>query len=227
MAVNTTNITIKSKNAEAVLLSHIQNKAWTKVQKIISFNQNLAKPCDSPCCPCCNQQHSPLLLACALNPPIEVVECLIKANPSAVFERDCEEKLPLHLACEYGAKPEVIKQIVLSNVDAAIKKDIYGMLPIHKVCESYFDSLDPFISDAEAEKFLMEVVQGLLSVQPAAVLIEDNREMNPIEYAVDSELSIAIIQVLQKISVQEHKKEADVFVDFIHMKINHCQGISV
>ena len=230
MTANTNNVTFETQSAEAILWSHIQNKAWIKVQKIISFQPNLAKPCNCACCQCCNKQHSPLLLACKLNPPIEVVERLIKANPAAVFEADCEKRLPLHLACEYGASPEVIKKIVLSNVDATITRDIYGMLPIHKVCESYFDNLDPLLSDMDAEDFLMEVVQGLLSIQPTSVLIEDNREMNPIEYAVDAELSMTIVKVLQQVSVSEHKKEVEVEVvygsKFVHNKTRYCEELS-
>ena len=197
----------QSTSARVMLSIFIGKRSWNKVQKALSFNRDLAKPCISPCCPHCSKPHSPLLLACKLNPPLEVIDSLLEANPMAVFEIDCEKKTPLHLACEYGAAPAVIKRIVQANKDATIERDIYGMLPIHRVCESYLDRVDSHLSDEDAEYCLMEVVQGLLGVHPDAILIEDYKEMNPIEYALEAELNLAIIQILQKASERQHNKK--------------------
>ena len=195
------------KSAETLLLRLIRQRAWKKIRKILSFNPKLAKSRASPCCAHCTQLHSPLLLACELSPPLDIVESLLQFNSAAAFEADCEKKLPLHVACEYGASPVVIQKLLEANTGATMKKDIYGMLPIHKVCQSYLYNFDPYSSEKDPQYSLIETITILLNIQPIALLVDDHKEMNPIEYALESNLSLAVIIILQKVSEREHLKK--------------------
>ena len=197
--------------AGTVLLSLIRQRAWNKVLKILSFNPKLAQPCESSCRENCTQLHSPLLLACKLNPPLDVVNSLLQAYPDASVETDCENKLPLHVACEFGAHPAVINTLLKANIDAAMEKDIFGMLPIHRVCDSYLYNFDIGSTKMDPQYSVIETISILLGAQPTALLVDDNKEMCPIEYAIESNLSLAVIRILQKVSQRELlKKEMNI-----------------
>ena len=182
-------------------LSHkIMQRSWRQVCKAVTNNNAVAMNSSFPMCVHCKQAHSPLFLACTLNPPIKVVTSLLKANPSAAFETDCEGNMPLHFACEYGASPEVIRELYRANPKAIVKKNAYGMLPIHKACHSYYSNIDQSIPKPEAQKFLMVVLRDLLIMEPTTIHEEDNSGMCPMEHALESGMRMKAIAALQKAS---------------------------
>ena len=191
----------KSTDADSELFKLMMQGSWSRVCRTITYTNAFATSSSFLACIHCKKSHSPLFLACTLNPPVKVIVSLLEANPFAAFEIDCEGNLPLHLACAYGASPEVIRELLRTNAKAVWKKDINGMLPIHKTCQSYFKNIDQSIPRQEAQKFLMEVLRDLLITDPTTIHEEDNDGMCPIENALYSGMRMKVISTLQKASV--------------------------
>ena len=129
----TDSIQHQSTSSVTSICSLIKKRSWSQVQQAVTHDHTLAIQCPTLRGAHCNYSHIPLLLACRMNPPVSIITSLLKANPSAVFERDSKGRLPLHLACEYGASSRVIRTILNANPQAVSMKDGLGMLPIHKI----------------------------------------------------------------------------------------------
>lgn len=74
----------------------------------------------------------PLHYAASSSAVLEIVEALLKANPSASVERDCLGRLPLHHAAlnSCDAAPEIAKLILNANLKAVSEADDNGQVPI-------------------------------------------------------------------------------------------------
>lgn len=73
----------------------------------------------------------PLHSACARQPPVGLVQALIKAYPDGPKCVDDQGMYALHYACGNQASREVIRLLLSNNSDAAKIPDPRGMLPIH------------------------------------------------------------------------------------------------
>lgn len=207
MAETTRSIQHQSNNSASNIYCLIETRSWLQVRKAVNCDHNLAMPCQSALCKNCNCSHSPLLLACKLNPSLSVVKSLLKANPSAAFEVGCQEKLPLHLACEHGASPRVIRTILNANPKAVSMRDSLGMLPIHKVCRFYHDKSERVYAGDTLHKMMVQVLYDLLILEPITIQAEDYNGMCPIEHALDTELCMKVIRVLQRASMGIREQE--------------------
>ena len=127
----------KSSHLRLSALAHIETRRWSLVEKDFSNGYTLAVPCHSPSCKHCKRSYGPLLFACKHDPPLKLIQSLLKADPLAAYEADCEEKYPLHIACEYGASPAVVNELIQANARAIKEKDIFGMMPIHIISKNY------------------------------------------------------------------------------------------
>jgi len=136
--------------SEPIAALMYKNK-WSKVLRVVTPGKSQRHSCDALCCNKCSSFHAPLQFACYCNPPVTAIRAMIKADPSAVNEVDCMERLPLHIACEYGASPEVIRLLMESNPSATMRKDKLGRLPVHTLCENYAGWFEPQLSEDEIE----------------------------------------------------------------------------
>jgi len=73
----------------------------------------------------------PIHTACALNPPMEIIQALLAANPSGAREVDNKGFLAIHYACSNFALKEVICLLVREYPDSVNVTDPDGMLPLH------------------------------------------------------------------------------------------------
>jgi len=195
--------------AEHGILRLIQRKCWTQVEKMLSLETGLAMPNLSQTCNKCNCSHSALLHASKHDPPLRIVRALLRANPIAIYETDCDKKLPLHLACEYGASPEVIKTLIHANKEAVHKRDQNGMIPLHYVCRFYSLVFTRRLPKIIANKCLMEVIRSMLHVDLGILLMECDG-MDAIEIALDAGMDMNVVQTLQlakSLSFEKDKKK--------------------
>jgi len=146
---------------------------------------------------CISDDDSPLSQVCKHDPPSDVITAMLQENKEAALRKNCEGRYPLHVACMYGASPEVIKLLVKVNEDAAIKKDKYGMLPIHLACRFYVGKSQRKSSRKSQEKRLVLILGRFIRMKPDIVLEEDGYGKCPIEQALESELSMYIIDALR------------------------------
>ena len=187
----------KSSHLRSSALFHIETRRWSLVEKDFSDGYTLAVPCHSPSCTHCECSYGPLLQICKLNPPAKVVKALLKADPLAAYEADCEGKYPLHIACEYGASPVVIKELIQANSRAVKEKDMFGMLPIHIISKNYLIKISHHLPKKIAQNCMIEAMRLVLSKDPEIILEEDENEKCAIEYAIESGLSLEVIHTLQ------------------------------
>jgi hypothetical protein len=79
----------------------------------------------------------PLHWACSGAPPVEVVQILLDAYPSAAKRKDQEGSLPLHFAAHYGASTAVMEALLKVYPKAIAVQDKYGRTPLyHAVSKS-------------------------------------------------------------------------------------------
>lgn len=77
----------------------------------------------------------PIHQACALEPPLSIIESLYNANPTGFVKKEKTFlRLPLHVACQTKASFEVVEKLLEFNIEAARTKDALGRLPIHYAC---------------------------------------------------------------------------------------------
>jgi len=176
----------------------IVKRKWEKVTKKVKSDITLGMPHRSQLCTRCRQLHSPLFFACVYSPPVGTIKALLRANPWAIFEVDCEQRLPLHIACENGASPKVINELIIAYPEAVSKKDGQGMFPLHKVCQSYYGNVDILVSKEDTLKYLSKVIKVLLKTDPSTILVRDSIGMSPIEYALSARMYTVCLNILLK-----------------------------
>ena len=78
-----------------------------------------------------------LHLACYRNPPLDVIEALIKLSPKTVQWSDSEGDYPIHYACRNGASLEVIEKLIRLFPESKALPGELGQTPLH--CVHYLD----------------------------------------------------------------------------------------
>lgn len=124
----------------------------------------------------------PLHLACALYPPLDIIQALVLACPRGVKSRETAyERLPVHVACRNSANPEVIEALLTYFPEGARTPDKLGRLPLHY---------------ASCNGTSYDVVDTLLDTFPEAVHAADHRGWLPIHVACCSGAPLSIIRRL-------------------------------
>jgi len=147
------------------------------------------------------------------------------AVASAYSTQDPTGRHPLHIAVKNGASPETIALLLRRSASSAGVRDLLGKTPLHHFAESYAanyvpprsriacDSFD--VVDGEESTGLLPLKQAakltaqlLLRADSSCVNAEDDRDMTPIEYAIESGgLDISVVKLLQKASEKVWKKK--------------------
>jgi ankyrin repeat protein len=86
-----------------------------------------------------NKNHTGLtILAFAIshNPPLNVVETMLKVNPSLILQEDSNGHLPLHIACANGCNSQLIHALIQQdgNFAASIHASINQRCPLDYTC---------------------------------------------------------------------------------------------
>ena len=92
---------------------------------------------------------------------------------------------------------------------ACLKQDLDGKTPLHFACSlelTLYEGED--IHPGNMKELNSSTIVSLVSLVPAAVLLEDCDDMNPIELAILSNASSSIVSILQNISALEHMKKS-------------------
>jgi hypothetical protein len=78
-----------------------------------------------------------LSVAVMSDPPLEILQFIIKLNPAASMEQDDYGSIPLHLACLNGASSEVIRILLEhdNGISAAVPDDMDRRVPLHHAVE--------------------------------------------------------------------------------------------
>jgi hypothetical protein len=102
---------------------------------------------------------SALHWACSGGPPVQVVQALLEAYPSAVKKVDVEGSTPLHFASHYSSSPAVVRALVERYPRAASIKDKYGRTPMyHAVDKSSCIRIWQILAEADPSAILSPCV---------------------------------------------------------------------
>ena len=75
--------------------------------------------------------ETPLFLACQHEPPIDVLEAIIEANPGSVWVVSRENRdLPLHIACRYQADAVIIEALLEHEPKTVSVPTKWGLTPM-------------------------------------------------------------------------------------------------
>jgi ankyrin repeat protein len=122
---------------------------WNKLVRIVTRKPSVAAYSDE-------DRRGMLLLhfACALYPPVEVVEALLEANADAVRHTSLNAGItPLMIACGRDASPDVIRLLLRNAKDTMNIHDASGYTAIHWACR---------------EDVSKDIVRQLLIINPRA-----------------------------------------------------------
>lgn len=134
----------------------------------------------------------PLHVACSLNPPVDVIHALLKADSEAVSLQDANGRLPIHFACDVErASPEVIEALLKAYPDGAQVKEMqFGFLPLHAACCRRNEVNKENCRHDTQNK----VIGALLSVYPDAVNEKDDQGWLPLALACRTGASFSVVQ---------------------------------
>ena len=142
------------------------------------------------------------------NPPIQVLESMIQAHSDAISGQDCLGRTPLHVACGVGSDSSIIRMLVRAYPEACDVQDVDGRTPLHLACDSECVLFEGDQTPRSPPS--IGVVRALLSGSLKPVLIEDEDEMSPIEYALVSEVDREVVKLLQLASMTLRRRIAKV-----------------
>ncbi|KAL7455741.1 hypothetical protein ACHAWC_007977 [Mediolabrus comicus] len=142
------------------------------------------------------------------NPPIQVLESMIQAHSDAIRGQDCLGRTPLHVACGTGSDSSIIRMLARAYPEACDVQDVDGRTPLHLACD--YECVLFEGDQTPKSPPSIGVVRALLSGSLKPVLIEDEDEMSPIEYALVSEADMEVIKLLQLASMTLRRRIAKV-----------------
>jgi len=120
----------------------------------------------------CN--NMPLHVCCRRQPPPEVVEALIRANPDALSATTMDGLTPLHFACFCGSEPRTIQKVVPDDVSSLRDfVDRRGRTPLHCACAGF------------RSPHRLEVLRLLLGMDSSCAVAQDERGRTPLSLMVD------------------------------------------
>ncbi|KAL7528398.1 hypothetical protein ACHAWF_005756 [Thalassiosira exigua] len=190
-----------------LLLGLIEAREWTKFEEAALSSSKRFRLISKAISECEEFNGMTLLHACVrFNVPLPILEDMIKLYPQALREEDCLGRTPLHVAAGSSASPMIIKRLTVDYPHACNIQDEDGMTPLHFACDT---TCQLFEDDEGAPRGppKLTTVRILLAGSLDAVIMEDADEMNPIEYALLSDASMDVVNLLQRASLRVLKKK--------------------
>mmetsp|Transcript_8810 Transcript_8810/g.13035 ORF Transcript_8810/g.13035 Transcript_8810/m.13035 type:complete len:265 (-) Transcript_8810:175-969(-) len=170
-------------NCDSKFIEALQEKEWEKALELLQIcpeyakawrsvtttnsksNQNNYNSFRSSC-------RHPLHVALQQKAPLNIIKAIQTASPMAaqtVIENGVNIMFPLHLSLLHRASDDVVLFLLNEFPSAASIPDQFGMLPIHVACMEGATSA--------------EVVEQLISCDPACQSAVDDRNNTPLFYA--------------------------------------------
>lgn len=138
------------------------------------------------------------------------------------------------IACAWGASPATIQFLIDEHPVAASIQDNEGKAPIHHLCQSFvlnyqdasIMSQDTSLMSTSVTDSMLSIVDMLKTAAPHSFNLEDNDEMNAVEYALLSESDIKVVKIIQRAcrdDWRERKKETDASHDALQDDLQRIQ----
>lgn len=134
------------------------------------------------------------------NPPLDVVAKMMDICPDQLAAKDCLGRTPLHVAAGSSAEPRLVKLIAHAYPASCDATDEDGKTPLHFACDSTCELFEDDANRTMPREICHDTIQALLSESLLAATIEDEDEMNALEYAIMSDAGLRTVKLLQKAS---------------------------
>eukprot|EP00984_Skeletonema_dohrnii_P016193 scaffold7147_cov89-Skeletonema_dohrnii-CCMP3373.AAC.3 len=131
--------------------------------------------------------------------------------PGLLGHRGDHGRFPVHIACAYGASSDFIYKCVSLYPLTAAAQDDDGRTPFHFLCKSYAKSCDDTSMswDRNAIERRMSLILWILYRKaPSAIIIEDKHGVDVVEYALEADMSMTFIRLLQDMMARAHENNA-------------------
>lgn len=206
MAVATDHLFMSS---VAILLDWINNRQWAKLEKL-ALNDRELYVLISEHIQKCSEFNGMTLLHAAIknNAPLRVIRSMAFAHSDALKVQDCVGRTPLHVAAGTGADAFITRLLVKAYPKACDLQDDDGRTPLHLACDAECVIFEG--SQTPRGPPTIDVVQALLSGSLAPVLVEDEDDTSPIEYAIVSGADMDVVKILQKASMTIRRQIAKI-----------------
>ena len=134
------------------------------------------------------------------DPPLDIVARMIEFCPDMPAAADCLRRTPLHVAAGSRASASLIKLLAHAHPAACDAQDVEGKTPLHFSCDSscvLFEDDFHERGSTPRQSPNHEAVAVLLSYAVHAVAMEDDEDMTPLEYAIQSDASLETVKLLE------------------------------
>ena len=130
--------------------------------------------------------------------------------PGLLGHRCDHGRFPVHTACAFAASVDFISKCVSMYPRTAAAQDNDGRTPFHFLCKSYAKRCYAFTSwDRTAiEKRMTRILWILYRKAPSVIILEDNHGVDAVEYALEADMSITFIGLLQDMVTRVRKDNA-------------------
>ncbi|KAL7531235.1 hypothetical protein ACHAWF_003681 [Thalassiosira exigua] len=195
------------KNSLFLILGLIEARQWAKFEAVALSNPRDFRSISEAITRCDCFNGMTLLHACVrFDVSFRLLDEMIKLYPKALSSKDFMGRTPLHVAAGSSACPTIVKRLTVEYPQACAVQDEDGMTPLHFACDT---TCQLFEDDEAAPRGSpkLTTVRILLAGSLDAVVLEDADEMNPIEYALLSDASMEVINLLQRASLRVLKKK--------------------
>lgn len=191
----------------SLLLGLIDSQDWKTFQFTILRNLSGFKSFAKTISRSSELNGMTFLHACVrFDPPAHIVQMIINLCPDSPSTMDCLRRTPLHIAAGTRANISTLKILADAYPMACDIQDEDGKTPLHFACDS---SCELFEDDENISRKppSYDVIKLLLSASPLSVTIEDDTEMSPLEHALLSDSPITVINMLQKETQKQFRRQ--------------------
>lgn len=177
----------------------ISKQQWSKAEKFIDthgISIDLAECKDSI-----------LHQACRHQSPLDLIKKIVSLHPDLVYLADSDGRVPLHIASQNGASPDIIAFLCVPKRNTSGVQDSMGRTALHLACASYCASYTDTMVQPTKKAFT-KTVRTLIQSSPATINVEDINGINAVEYAIESDVDLKILRLIQRASEKDWKRRA-------------------
>lgn len=173
--------------------------------------------------------HSILHQACNHRDiPLSTVISIVNIYPNSIRGIDSNGRLPLHCAMRNGVGSDVVQYLLKEYPESAVRQDKKGKTPLHLACKyfaiAYDKSGTQFKYRQDRFAFMCEklnmVMAMFLDADPDCFLIDDDKGMSALEYAIDGEVVFDTMYMMQntigKIQQMKTKDRSELMTTLQH-----------
>ena len=143
--------------------------------------------------------------ACRHQPPLDLIKKIVSLRPDLAYLANPDGQVPLHIASQNGVSPDIIDFFCAPKRSTSGVQDLMGRTALHLACEGYCAN-NTDASGKSTKKAFTKTVKTLIRSSPTTINLEDVNGISAVEYALESDVDLKNLRILQKASEREWKR---------------------